>query len=362
MSKAIALTNHLTPELLRQALGSLVGITLAFSLGVSGACAQFRDDAPVPSQGIYDRESQPIQRQRDAQQQAQPQQQSLQSDQDRYCLQLEQKLANDWVRADQGQSDLPRIDQDISKYDQVYQTTQAAAERADCYQSLFIFGRSLRRTPHCTEMNEKIEDARRQLARLQEERKFITRERQAQGRKDDLINALARNGCGQQYAREARRRQGFFSWFSNNRQNFFEPRRGLETSRIVPYATYRTLCVRLCDGYYFPINYSALPSQFSKDATACQAGCAAPARLYVYRNPGEETEQMVSVQGSAYNDLKTAWRYRKEYVQGCSCKEAEFDQAEIDKANTEAKTERTEPATGSGGGKVATEAAPAKTQ
>ena len=49
---------------------------------------------------------------------------------------------------------------------------------------------------------------------------------------------------------------------------------------------------------------------------ACQASCAAPAELYVYRNPGQEIEQAVSLNGSAYMDLPVALRFRKEYVNG----------------------------------------------
>jgi len=405
------------PRLLKPLAGLLLAVCLG--LGAVPAHSQFEDDDLVPPEGIYDnqrpqpggapnaaprqqqqqpyggpqqrqqpdggpparpdsaRQGEPYGAEQQPQgaeqqpygadgEQAQPQRQL--SEQERYCLQLEQSLANDWVRADQGQTDLPRIDEEIRKFEQIHQSTQAAAERADCYQSLFIFGRSLRRTPRCTALNDKIEDARRQVDRLQEERNFITRGSSRRARQDELIDQLARNGCGDQYARESRRRQGIFSWFSNDR-DFFEPRRGLETSRIVPYATYRTLCVRLCDGYYYPISYSTLPSHFSSDANACQSGCAAPAALYVYRNPGEEPEQMVSLQGKAYNDLETAWRYRKEYVKGCSCKVAEFNPDEIAKADGEEKSEagtggeEAQPAAaGPGDGKVAKEGVAPKAQ
>jgi hypothetical protein len=216
----------------------------------------------------------------------------------------------------------------MRKYNQIQQSAQAEAERADCYESVFIFGRSLRRTPRCLNMHNRIEDARRQLARLEEQRSYATRGRSSQRRKDELIEALARYGCGDQYRREARRRRGIFSWFGG--EDFFRPRENLRTSRIVPYATYRTLCVRLCDGYYFPISYSTLPSRFSQDAGMCQSRCAAPAELFVYRNPGEEPEQMVSLQGEAYNELPVAWRYRKEYVKGCSCKSVEYSPNEIE--------------------------------
>jgi hypothetical protein len=72
------------------------------------------------------------------------------------------------------------------------------------------------------------------------------------------------------------------------------------------------------------------------DAEACQSSCAAPAELYVYRNPGQEIEQAVSLSGSAYMDLPVALRYRKEYVKGCSCKQAEYNPTEIMAANKQA--------------------------
>jgi hypothetical protein len=83
--------------------------------------------------------------------------------------------------------------------------------------------------------------------------------------------------------------------------------------------------VRLCDGYYFPVSFSTLPNHFQRDADQCQSQCAAPAELYYHQNPGGAVEQMVSASNQQpYTSLKSAWRYRKEFVQGCSCKAAEY--------------------------------------
>ena len=105
---------------------------------------------------------------------------------------------------------------------------------------------------------------------------------------------------------------------------------------IDPGGRYRTVCVRLCDGFFYPIHYSTYGSMVGPDAEACQSSCAAPAELYVYRNPGQEIEQAVSLSGSAYMDLPVALRYRKEYVKGCSCKQAEYNPTEIMAANKQA--------------------------
>ena len=61
----------------------------------------------------------------------------------------------------------------------------------------------------------------------------------------------------------------------------------------------------------------------------------------MYRNPGQEIEQAVSLNGSAYMDLPVALRYRKEYVKGCSCKQAEYNPTEIEAANKRAEADAT---------------------
>ncbi len=82
---------------------------------------------------------------------------------------------------------------------------------------------------------------------------------------------------------------------------------------------FRTVCVRLCDGFFFPISYSARRSQFSADAQLCEARCPAKARLFIYRNPGQELRHAVDLKGNRYADLENAFRYRTELVKGCEC-------------------------------------------
>ena len=58
---------------------------------------------------------------------------------------------------------------------------------------------------------------------------------------------------------------------------------------------------------------------------SCQQKCAAPVELYYHQNPGANVDQAVSAKSNTnYTALKTAFRYRKEIVHGCSCKEAEY--------------------------------------
>ncbi len=89
----------------------------------------------------------------------------------------------------------------------------------------------------------------------------------------------------------------------------------------MPAGTFRTVCVRTCDGYYFPISYSTVSSHFADDEHSCQRLCpAAEVALYSFHNPGEEIEQAVSASGQPYTALPNAFHYRKEFTAACSCR------------------------------------------
>ena len=93
-------------------------------------------------------------------------------------------------------------------------------------------------------------------------------------------------------------------------------------TRPAPSGRFRTVCVRLCDGFFFPISFSARRSQFSVDARLCQARCATNGRLFIYRNPGQRIRHAVDLRGNRYADLENAFRYQTELVDGCECQPA----------------------------------------
>jgi Protein of unknown function (DUF2865) len=84
--------------------------------------------------------------------------------------------------------------------------------------------------------------------------------------------------------------------------------------------TYRTLCVRLCDGFHFPISYSTLRERFAGNAKQCEQRCPSGSRLFVYRNPGENIDDMLDLQGRAYRKLPAALLHRTQYVADCTCR------------------------------------------
>jgi hypothetical protein len=279
-----------------------------------------------------------------------------QSDQQIRCMQLQQDL----VAAQGGganRDDVSRIDQQIAQADRVFQGTQAAMEDAGCFESFFIFGRGLVRSPKCLKMNDRVEDARRQLSQLQEQRQALSGGGGNRRRQAELQDAMARSGCGGQVRAPQKRGGGLFDFFGGGREDEQQQEELPQTPvyrSIDPNGRYRSVCVRLCDGFFYPISYSTYSSHLAQEADQCQSSCAAPAELYVYRNPGQEIEQAISLNGSAYMDLPVALRFRKEYVQGCSCKQVEYNPTEIEAANKRAEAEAaSQPVKGKGKGKVA---------
>ena len=93
--------------------------------------------------------------------------------------------------------------------------------------------------------------------------------------------------------------------------------------------TYRTLCVRLCDGFYFPISYSTLRERFAADAKQCEQRCPSRSRLFVHRNPGEDVNDMVDLDGRRYRNLPTAFLHQTQYVADCTCRGNPWDEAAL---------------------------------
>ena len=238
------------------------------------------------------------------------------------CLQLEQQLVAEGQRTTNPRETLARIETEIRQTERQLSQAQTQLERGDCYE-YFLFSKSLRNTPTCRSSSATADQLKRRMGELESQRGQTAASGERRVR-DDVVRELARNGCGQQYVTEARRldSQGFGLWSSDEDGG----NRGAGNQfGSLPFATYRTICVRLCDGYYFPVSFSTLPNHFQRDADACQSKCAAPVELYYHQNPGAGVDQAVSIKGQAnYTALKTAFRYRKEYVHGCSCKEAEY--------------------------------------
>ena len=100
--------------------------------------------------------------------------------------------------------------------------------------------------------------------------------------------------------------------------------------RPAPFSgTYRTVCVRLCDGFYFPISFSTSRAHFASDAARCEASCPKRSRLFVHpTGVSDEPAHMTDLQGKPYSQLPNASRSQREYVADCTCRGNPWDPQE----------------------------------
>jgi hypothetical protein len=239
------------------------------------------------------------------------------------CQRLEAQLA----MIDRNSGEAARAEQ-IRRYEAAAQRQQAEldrvtqqARRMGCDSSGFfsLFGGQ---SAQCGPVNNQIQQMRANLDQItgnlqQLHGGFGHSERDGQRR--SVILALAQNNCGPQYAAAARNSGSFLDDLFGNHGG--TPGSIMAPENMPQSGTYRTMCVRSCDGYYFPISFATVPSRFSDDERTCKNLCPAQeAHLFTYRNPGEDMNHAVSINGTPYPSSPNAFRYRQEYNPACSCR------------------------------------------
>ena len=244
------------------------------------------------------------------------------------CPRLEAQLAT----IDRGGGGDPAKDDQIRRYQDAATRQQgeldrvtAQAKRMGCDSSGF-FSLFNNRSTQCGPVNNQIQQMRANLdqitGNLERLRSggFGADDRDNQRR--SVMTALAQNNCGPQYAAAAPPPPGGGGGFLNNLFGGGNPTNTPPLGDLgPPSGTYRTVCVRSCDGGYFPISFATVPARFPDDEKACKALCpATDAALYAYRNPGEDINQAVSVNGQPYTALPNAFHFRTEFNPSCACK------------------------------------------
>ncbi|MGJ4939821.1 DUF2865 domain-containing protein [Bradyrhizobium sp. HKCCYLS1011] len=254
------------------------------------------------------------------------------------CPRLEAQLAS----IDRGGGGDPAKEEQIRRYQDAAAKQQAELERVTmqakrmgCDSSGF-FSLFNGRSAECSPVNTQIQQMRSNLDQITSSLERLRgggfgggSDRDNQRR--SVLVALGQNNCGpqyQQYANAARSSNGpgnfLTNLFGGGGDVNANPAASLpppSADLAAPTGTYRTVCVRSCDGAYFPISFATVPGRFADDERACKAQCpAADATLFTYRNPGEDMNQAVSINGQPYSALPNAFKYRTEFNPTCSCK------------------------------------------
>lgn len=85
-----------------------------------------------------------------------------------------------------------------------------------------------------------------------------------------------------------------------------------KTTVLGPRGQFSTMCVRTCDGYYFPMSPSSSSADFDRDQKNCESACPGTQMQLFYRPASaEEIDTMTSAaNGQPYASLSTAYLYR----------------------------------------------------
>lgn len=251
------------------------------------------------------------------------------------CVRLETQLQTfDRSNNDTGRTDqLRKLEEAAASQQTEIDRQEATARRMGCERNSFFVMLS-GQPQQCGPMTNKIQSMKDNLERLQGDAEKLRGEppQEREGQRRTILAALAQNNCGAQYqqavAAPPPRRRGIFESLFGSRDsgsNSNAPVEGGLTgdpNAPPPSGTFRTVCVRMCDGFFYPISYVANASKFADDEKTCRASCpAAEVQLFMHRNPGEGINEAVSVTGQQpYTALPNAFKYRASLDNSCSCR------------------------------------------
>jgi len=247
------------------------------------------------------------------------------------CSRLEGQLQTfDRTNNDAGRAEQVRKFEEAAASQQTeIDRQEATARRMGCERNRFFMMLS-NQPQQCTPLNNKIQQMRDNLEKIQADAERLRADppQEREGQRRVILAALAQNNCGAQYQQQIAapppRRAGLFeSLFgprSSPQQEATAPG-GDVPGATMPGGSYRTVCVRTCDGFYYPISYSTSPARFADDEKTCRASCPA-AEVQLYSSPtGGSINEAVSVNTQQpYTALPNAFRYRASLDNSCSCR------------------------------------------
>lgn len=186
------------------------------------------------------------------------------------------------------------------------------------------------RSAQCKRLVSSLSKMQANLSGLQRTREqFAPRQAGSSKQRRAILARLERQGCNAPQTRQA----SASNERKSRRRTIIEQVFGVRTYRdsgsLADEApikqalggTYRTLCVRKTDGYYFPISFSTSRQFFDRDEQICQAMCpGVNVGLYHHHMPGQDSENMVAIGTEfPYAQEKFAFAYRKAVDNSAQC-------------------------------------------
>ena len=215
---------------------------------------------------------------------------------------------------------IDRANAQSNPYAAAVQKQRVEVERSSNYahsigcdrQQFLFFGRPP--PPQCRQLNVKIQSMRAKLGQLE-----------ANAARNN--NSPERQQLAARYNAYCRQRpRGFFESLFGGGNPAAGPSDGIVPGELPPPQDEQkptggseALCVRTCDGGFFPLVYSARRSPQTL-TELCEASCPnAEVRVYT-RVPGQEVRTAVGLNGSPYMALPNALKFEKTLEPSCTCK------------------------------------------
>lgn len=259
----------------------------------------------------------------------------------RVCRQLETELAAT-LGGGGGPGLVRKYDDAIARQREQLAKARGRASDAGCGFTLFS-----RNVGECAALNASIERMNANLDTLQAKRERLAAggTRRDRGR---ILAALDANGCRDDEI--ATRRDAPQQAARDNGGNFFDQLFGRQDQQLetldVPDAPdtaavplddpsvrnfrtiinqpdgldlprlggeFRTMCVRTCDGYFFPMSNAASVGDFERDQKNCESSCpGTEMQVFYSRGMADDAGSMTSsVTGRPYSELPTAYLYKQ---------------------------------------------------
>lgn len=265
----------------------------------------------------------------------------------RVCAQLEADLAAA-SRGGGASAKARKYDQAIARQRSELAKARSQARGGNCGLSLFGLGR-------CGKLDTTIDKMERNLATLEQDRAGMGGGSTRRDR-NRIVVALNANGCSDEEVTVRRLPQPVAVDQRNaellervlvdlaqdepfpdeldedgerNVRQVLNPSTGLRFEGLE--GSYRTLCVRTCDGYFFPVSNQSTRLDFDRDRKNCEATCpGAEVQLFYQRTDGDGSEEMTSAAtGMPYGQLSNAYLYKnvnapQPAMCGCAAREKGF--------------------------------------
>ncbi len=256
----------------------------------------------------------------------------------RMCRQLEAELAS--AGRGGGSSLAKKYDRSVITQQQQLSTLRSRARRAGC-------GFGFLSPDSCDAMNAQIDRMESNLSVLERKRAQLGSQARPARKRSTILAALSANGCRDNAVAERKRQADeevdrdlfarLFGGGIGSGERLDDPDGPATITRILnpngeisvlgPAGDFATMCVRTCDGYFFPISPNSSSADFDRDLRNCEATCpGTEVQLYYRAAGGEESDTMLSAAtGEPYASLSTAYVYKditKPRPQQCGCSAA----------------------------------------